>query len=178
MKVTNLKPENAKALVMLIAGLAAVVILVVYINKTFGGIGKLFSGITDGLGLTDSAATAATKAAVANAKQQANNIASPWSPQFYKNAPPGAMLLTQSSADALAAQIWDSTGIFTSDIEQVFGAIKQLSAQSQLSFIADRFNALYNQDLFSWITLQYTKMGTPDPELQNIIDYVNSLSKY
>lgn len=178
MKITALKPETAKAMVILIAGLAAVVILIVYINKTFGGIGKVFSSITDALGITDSTVTAANKAAVASAKAQAATVSSPWSPQFYKNAPAGARLLTQDATDTLAGQIWDSVGIFSTDIASVVAAIKQLDAQSQVSYLADRFNTLYSKDLLSWLTLQYTKMGTPDPDLQTVLDYVNNLSKY
>lgn len=178
MKITALKPETAKAMVILVGGLAAVVILVVYINKTFGGIGKFFGSVTDALGITDSTQTTALKNAVSSAQQQAASSASPWSPQFYKSAPPGAALMTQATADSIASEIWDSVGIFSTDITQVIAAIKQLNAQSQVSFLADRFNTLYNKDLLSWLTLQYTKMGTPDSGLQTVIDYVNQLSKY
>jgi len=178
MQVTSLKPENAKALVILIAGLAAVVIIIVFLNKTFGGIKNFLGSITDGLGITDSPDRAAQKQAVANAQTESASTNSPWSPQYYKNAPGGALLTTQATADKLAGQIWDSVGIFTADIDEVYGAIKQLSAKSQVSFLADRFNALYNKDLLSWITLQYTKWGTPDPVLSQIIDYVNGLSNY
>lgn len=178
MKPTSLKPENAKALVILIAGLVAVVVIVVFISKTFGGLKSFFGSITDGLGLTDSPERAQQKQAVANAETASASVGSPWSPQFYKNAPSGASLMTQASADALAGQIWDSVGIFSTDIQEAYAAIKQLHAKSQISFLADRFNTLYNKDLFSWLTLQYTKMGTPDPVLSQIINYVNGLSNY
>ncbi len=178
MQATSLKPENAKAIVILIAGLAAVVIVIVFVNKTFGGLKNFFGSITDGLGITDSPERAATKQAVANATASSANVASPWSPQYYKNAPAGAALITQASADKLAAQIWDSVGIFTTDIEEAYAAFKQLRAKSQVSFLADRFNALYQKDLFSWLTLQYTKMGSPDPVLAQISGYVDGLSNY
>lgn len=178
MQTMTLKPDNAKALVILIAGLAAVVILIVIINKTFGGLKMFFGGITDALGITDSPERAATKQAVANATAASANVGSPWSPQFYKNAPTGAALMTQASADKLAAQIWNSVGIFSTSIEDAYAAIKQLHAKSQVSFLADRFNALYQKDLFSWLNLMFTKMGSPDPVLQQIVNYVNGLSNY
>jgi hypothetical protein len=178
MQPTHLKPENAKAIVILIAGIAVVVILVVFISKTFGGFSKFFGSISDSLGITDSPETAALKESVSSARAQSASVSSPWSPQLYKNAPSGAHLTTQAFADKLAAQIWNSTGIFTADIEDVLAAVKQLSYQSQVSFLADRFSALYNKDLLSWITLQYTKMGIPDPGLQTVINYVNGLTKY
>lgn len=178
MQTTALKPDSAKAIVILIAGLAAVVIVVVIINKTFGGLKMFFGSITDALGITNSPEVAANKAAIAAATQASASVGSPWSPQFYKNAPAGSAILTQAAADALAAQIWNSSGIFTANIDEVYGAIKQLHAKSQVSYLADRFDALYNKDLLSWITMMYTKMGTPDPVLQNVIDYVNGLSNY
>jgi hypothetical protein len=178
MQATSLKPENAKAIVILIAGLAAVVIVIVFVNKTFGGLKNFFGSITDGLGITDSPERAASKQAVANATAASANVNSPWSPQYYKSAPAGAALTTQSYADTLAGQIWDSVGIFTANIDEAYAAFKQLSAKSQVSFLADRFNTLYNKDLFSWLTLQYTKMGTPDPVLAQITNYVNGLSNY
>lgn len=178
MQATSLKPENAKALVILLGGIVAIVLVIVIINKTFGGLKAFFSGITDSLGLTDSPENAARKQAVANAAVTAANPNNAWSPQFYKNAPAGSRLFTQSATDDLAAQIWDSVGIFTTDIDSCYSAFKQCSAKTQVSFLADRFNTNYQKDLLSWITLQYTKMGTPDPVLQNIIDYVNSLTNY
>lgn len=178
MQATSLKPENAKAIVILIAGLTVVVLVVVFVNKTFGGLKNFFGSITDGLGITDSPERAAAKQAVANATQASANLNSPWSPQYYKSAPAGAALVTQAAADQLAAQIWDSVGIFTSDIQEAYGALKQLRAKSQVSFLADRFFANYSKDLFSWLTLQYTKMGSPDPVLQQMSNYVDGLSNY
>lgn len=178
MQAATLKPDNAKAIVILVAGLVAVIVIVVFLNKTFGGIAQAFGSVTDALGITDSEATKANKQAVANAQNQAASTGSPWSPQFYKSAPSGSHIMTQATADALALEVWNSVGIFSTSIEDVYAAMKQLGYQTQISFLADRFNALYNKDLFSWLTLQYTKMGTPDPVLSTIIDYVNSLPRY
>ena len=178
MQATTLKPDNAKALVILIGGLAAVVILIMIINKTFGGISNLLGKFSEALGISDSPEQAATKKVVADATAASANVGSAWSPQFYKNAPTGAALTTQAFADNLAAQVWDSVGIFTRDIEEAYGAIKQLHTKSQVSFLCDRFQTLYHKDLFSWLTLMFTKMGYPDPTLQQIATYVNGLPNY
>lgn len=180
MQLTNLKPENSKALVYLIGGLVAIVILAVYINKTFGGLGKMFSSIGVALHLIDSPEAAAVKQTVADAKATSASTASPWSPQFYKSAPSGARLLTQSAADQLAGQIWDSVGFWTGwNIDEVVAAFKQLTAKSQVSYLADRFNSLYNKDLLTWLTIQYTApIGGIDPGLQTVINYVNQLPNY
>lgn len=180
MQATSLKPENAKAIVILVGGLVAVVVIVVFINKTFGGISNAINAIGSAFGLKDSPEQAATKQAVANATAQSATNASPWSQQFFQNAPDGATIMTQDSADAICNQIWNSIGLFTftSDIGDVVSAIKECSTQAQVSFIAYRFNILFQKDLLTWITLQYTKMGTPDPNLAIIVDYVNSLPQY
>lgn len=181
MELSKLKVENSKAIVILIAGLAAVVILIMFLQKTFGGVSKAFSAIGQALGLSDSPSEAKLKDSIAKATAQSADNTSPWSPQFYKNAPSGASLTTQANADIIAGQIWDSVGGFWSawNIDEVIAALKQLDAQSQVSFVADRFNSLYNKDLLTWLTMQYTApIGGPDPGLQTCIDYVNGLSKY
>jgi hypothetical protein len=177
MDLQKLKPENSKALVILIGGVVLVVLLAVYINKTFGGLGKFFGSISDALGITDSPETQQLKATIQAAKNTSASPASPWSPQYYKDTPAGARLMTQAGADALASQIWDSVNWLTGwHMDEVVGAIKQLSAKSQVSFLADRFQLVYNADLLTWITMQYTStLGGPDPGIGTIVNYVNSL---
>lgn len=172
-----MKPENAKAIGILIVVVVAVFIFAYWINKTFGGIQNFLSGISSDLGLSDSPEVAAQKKAIADAKNASNNTNSPWSPLFYKgNA--GAKIYTQAAGNDFAEKIWDSVGIFTSDIDDVIGVIHQMSAQSQLSYVADRFYINYGKDLLTWLTLQYTKFGTPDAGLLTITNYVSSLPKY
>jgi hypothetical protein len=180
MQAMSLKPENAKAWVMLIGGLVAIVVLVVFIQKTFGGISNMISSIGSSLGFSDSPEQAANKAAVAAATNESATTTSPWSPAFFQAAPSGTTILTQEAADAINAQIWDSVGMFsfTTDINEAYGALKECTTQAQVSFLAYRFNIVYNKDLFTWLTLQYTKMGTPDPVLAQMISYVNNLSMY
>ena len=138
----------------------------------------MFQDLGSALGLADTPEQAAQKKAIADAKAAANNTASPWSPIYWQNAPTGARLITSAGANDFAEKIWDSVGIFTSSITDVVGVIHQLSAKSQVSFLADMFYKNYNKDLLAWLTLQYTKMGTPDPALADITTYVNNLQPY
>jgi len=172
-------PQKAKAYLIAIGGLIAIVIAAVYLTKTFGSIGKVLRGFTDGLGLTDSEETKAFNAAVSKAKEDAAKVGSPWNVNFYKQAPEGARLLTVSSADNLAKQLWDAHGFFDDNEAAAVGAIKELKAKSQLSFLCERFMMKYKQDLFTWLTKWLTPyIGTPDEELKIITDYVNSLPNY
>lgn len=178
MQAMSLKPENSKALIILIGGVVAIIVIVVFIQKTFGGISNLFGSVSDALGITDSPEAAANKAAVAAATNESATTTSPWSPAFFQQSPAGTTIMTQAAADAINAQIWDSVGIFSTDINEALGAIKECSTQAQVSFLSWRFNIVYNKDLFTWLTLQYTKMGTPDPTLATLINYVNNLPMY
>lgn len=171
--VSKLKPDNAKAIAIVLVVVVVLVFGLYYVQKTLGGFGKVFSSITDGLGITTSAA----QAAVDQATQQAASPSSPWSPAFYQSAPSGASLLTQAAADALAKQIWGNW--FWNDSDNALGAIKQCSTQSQVSFLADRFQQNYGKDLLAWITTQYTHIiGSPDPNLNAMITYVSNLPQY
>ena len=172
-------PAKAKGTLILIGGIVAIVILAVYLTKTFGGIGKAFRGITDGLGITDSEETAKFKEEVAKAEKAAATAGSPWNANFYKSAPAGSLLLTVAVADKLAAQIWNATGFIFTDAEEILDAIKQCRTKSQVSFLSERFSIKYNKDLYAWMTRQLVLItGQTDPILNNISNYVNSLSDF
>jgi len=168
-------PTQAKGYLMFIGGLVLIVILAVYLQKTFGGIGKALGGLGEGLGIFDSEDAKKDKEAVAAAKEQSSQDGSFWNPNYYKTAPAGARLLTVASANGLASDIWDSVWLFGTRPDELIAAFKQLKAKTQVSFLADRFYQKYNKDLFSWITLQYTKMGKPQTGLTTVITFVNSL---
>lgn len=180
--MNNILPGStakAKAYLIMIGGLIAIAIAAVYLTKTFGGIGKALRGLTDGLGLTDSEETKQFNEAVSKAKEDSAKAGSPWNVNFYKQAPAGAKLLTVSSADALARQLWNAQGLFNDDEAAAVNAFKQLSAKSQVSFLCERFSILYGKDLFTWLTKwMQSYIGGADPELKYITDYVNSLPNY
>jgi hypothetical protein len=116
-------------------------IFVVY--KVFGGIKGLF----DSLGLSSSP----EDISVINTAQDPGT---PWSPTFYKTLQAqgkNVWLLTQASADLLAKQIYTSTGAFSDNWPQAFGAIKQCKYKTQISFLCERFKIKYNADLITWL---------------------------
>lgn len=180
MDISKLKPDNAKAIGILVAIIAVVVIGAWIMVKFFGGIGSFFSSITDGLGITDSPETKAKNAAIQKAKDDANNPNSPWSPLYYQSAPTGAKLITQEAADSVAKEIWDSVGFWSGwNIDEVIDAIHKLNYKSQVSYVADRFSSNYGKDLLTWITMQYTApLGGADPGILIVTNYVAGLPAY
>jgi len=82
--------------------------------------------------------------------QQATDPGSFWNPNFYKQIS-SPILLTRASGEALARSLYDCFGMFNDDEEQAKGIIKSLSFQTQLSYLADVFYQLYQQDLLSFL---------------------------
>lgn len=167
--------EKSKAIVMLVGGIVAIVLVITIFSKIFKG----FSGAMEGLGLKDSKEGAENKKLIDQAVNAANSggTGSPWSPNFYKSAPPGSALFTVSQAQLLAKQIWDSVGYVYDTPSRGSAAIKQCKTKSQVSFLAEQFYKLYTKDLISWLNDKYDIMGQRE-YLRGIIDYVNSLPKY
>src|SRR5574337_305464 len=81
------------------------------------------------------------------------NPASPWKPDFYKNSPPGSLLLYHDTAVQMANDIFDSFGVTQDDFEKVFGVFSQLRTQSQVSYLADVFS---QQDFSSMFGITHT----------------------
>lgn len=177
MDISKLKPDNAKAIVIIVVSVAILVFGLYYVSKTFGSIGNLFSKVGQGLGVTQSPAAVDAQAYLKTQDNTASTAGTFWSPSFYENAPGGTTLLTQASADAVAAQIWDSVGIFSNDPAEMVGAFTGLQTQAQVSYVADRFNQNYSKDLYTWLRLQFGS-GTQIESLQQAVQYVNSLPAY
>jgi hypothetical protein len=80
-------------------------------------------------------------------KQLGTSTDSPFHPDYYKNKP-GALLVTKATAEKIGDQINDAIGIIYDDENAVYGALRQLSAKTQLSFVADIFFQRHKMDLY------------------------------
>ena len=177
MELSKLKPENAKAIAIILVVVVLIVVGIVYITKTFGSLGNIFSNITNKLGLSNDPQEQQARDYLNGLDVSSQNINSPFSPALWKNAPAGTHLLTVANGDAIAKQIWDSVGWFTTSPEEALGALKQCNYQSQVSWVADRFNINYSKDLYAWMGLQYTSTQQVEV-LQMIVKYCTGLPKY
>lgn len=178
--VTKLKPDNAKAIVIIIVVVAVLVFGLYYVNKTLGGFGNLFSSIEEKLGIKDSPEEAALKKQISDATSASASPGSPWSPQYFQNAPNGASLFTQDYGDTVAKAFWDSVSWwFGAQDDQLVAAIKLISTKSQLSFVAWRFQQNYGKDLYTWITTSFSsRLGGPRASLSTVNSYVATLPNY
>jgi len=118
---------------IVLAGAAAVGVLY------FGLLNPLFKF----LGIKD---TAETK----NLDLASQNPGSPWNPNFYKSIS-NAPLMQRVYTESLARSVYDSFGLFDDNEEQAIAVIKSIQFQTQLSWLADIFYQLYNQDLLTFL---------------------------
>jgi hypothetical protein len=145
-----------------------ILIIVVFVIMFKKGIG-IFSGITDAvggffetIGIKDSAEDIAADNAVKAIDEKANQTVSPFNPTFYKTAPTGTPLKTQATLEKLA---------------DAFGAFKQATNWAMISQIADKFNQLYNSDVYAWMKIHFDRTSQKDI-LAKIVNYAFSLPKY
>lgn len=99
----------------------------------------------------------------------------PFSPTYYKTR--RCTILTQAYADSLARRIHTAMGL-TDDEEAVFAVFRSLRTKCQVSFLAERFAALYKADLFQYLKQGDTVFwwgGLSDEDLAKIVTIVNSL---
>ncbi len=136
--------------------------------KIFGGI----KGLLETFGLSSSTEDI-------NVVTTAQDPGTPWSPTYYKTLQAqgkSIWLLTAASADLLAKQIYTSTGAFTDNWAQAFGAIKQCKYKTQISFLAERFKLKYNADLITWLPGGvWPQDRFSNTEVSQAIEYVKKL---
>jgi len=186
-------PGDAKGqnIAIILIVVAVIVIVFLVINKIFGGLKgflDLFKGIGDtgkkivdnvsqGLGLEDTPQQASDRAIINKEQEKINTISSPWNSAYWKNAPKGSLLFTVADGDKYATQIYDSVGIITDSPRQALAAIKNSRTKTQISWVSDRFNQKYNNDMFNYLA---NKFDTPEQmaNLVSMITYVNSLPEY
>lgn len=70
---------------------------------------------------------------------------------FFAAAPANHLLLTQAGAEAYVNDLWDATGYFNDDEEQIYGVFRQMKTKSQVASLAKRFNELKSFDLYNYL---------------------------
>lgn len=99
----------------------------------------------------------------AQEKQEAElstSQSSPFSPRYYKDKT-NVMLTTRTAAEQIAKTIYKAMGVFNDNEEAIYGALRQLSHKTQLSWVADVFFQLYKEDLY-----QYMRNSLSDDEMK------------
>jgi hypothetical protein len=92
---------------------------------------------------------------------------------FLKSYPAGTRLLTQGGAAAYVEDLWNATGYFNDDEQQIYGVFRAMKTQSQVAALAKRFNELKSQDLYS-----YLKNYLNEEELLTVKKIIDQKPKY
>lgn len=161
--------EKQKETILLVGGVVVVI-------AVFAGIGKIFSGIAESLGLSDSKADLAAESAVKSAEKQDY-----FSPNFIQS-PPAPLnqkltLLSQASANAKATKIYKAIGLVYDSPEEITAAFADIKTKSQVTSIAIAFRKLYGKELLNFLNLH---LDTEDQKktLATILERLNRLPKY
>lgn len=105
-----------------------------------------------------------------------------WNVNYWRSIP-GCLIVTQSATDSIIKQLWSYQGVMKDDFVSVMSALKRLSTQTQVSYIAYKFNEKYKVDLYTYLKEGYRPLfawfgdGLSNDHLTEVNDYVNKLPK-
>lgn len=166
--------EQSKAIVYLIGGLVAVVLIIILFKKFLG----IPNAIGQGLGLSNTPAGQANQDFLDSYVQSElkKGTASMWSPKYVSDAYALSLSDTEKNTIAGAANLfWDSVGIFWDSPLQGEAAIKQLSRKTQLGVTAKIMSQEYGIDLLTWLYNKYD-INSQRQSLVNIVKYAQTLA--
>ena len=121
-----------------------------------------------------------TQSATAEAIQQAQTSGSksPFSPLYWRGIT-GAHLIPVAQANAKAKAIFNSITYFGNDYSKILAIFKTLNYKTQVSFLAQQFQALYKKDLLEYLrsgkSSRLVQNALSENQIQTIIDFVNKL---
>lgn len=112
------------------------------------------------------------------------NPNSPWKAAFWQsayNSGTEVTLLTADAVNTFCQQIHDAFTVFQDDFNQIMAVFSQLKTKSQVSYLADKFQQRYREDLLSFLKdgggiLPWD--GLSDTHLKVLTDLVNNLPQY
>lgn len=147
---------------------AALGVGLIVVGKMFGTLDALL----EALGLKDDQ----DKKDLDQAATDANSF---WSPLFHRNAPVGTVILTNAAAQQDADDIYNGTGFFDDNEDQIIAVFHRLRTQAQVSFLADVFNQKYHADLLTWLRGGiWPQDRLSDADVNGLNTYIKSLPKY
>jgi hypothetical protein len=116
---------------------------------------------------------------VKEVQDEIENPNSPFSPNFWKTAPAGSLLLTTQTMADMLKTLKNAFGFFDDNEAAATGVFKQMKTQSQVSFFSDYFTKNEKADLLTWLRgSSWPNDRLSAAELNEIIQFVNKLPKY
>ncbi len=106
-----------------------------------------------------------------------------WNENFWKTGGAGTMLITDAAVKNMVQKIYDYPGWFSDDYLAVKTVIFSLKTQSQVSYLAYKFNQLKGKNLYEYLRNgigfgAWPGEGLSDAHLTELNKYVLSLPKY
>lgn len=133
---------------------------------------KPIKALFDTFGITQSQTSQAVQQA------QTSGAKSPFSPLYWRSFN-NAKILTQANSTAKAKAIYDSITYLGNDYSRILAIFKTLSYKTQVSFLAQKFQALYKKDLLDYLksgkSNRLVQNALSDTQVQTIIDLVSKL---
>ncbi len=165
---TNIGSKKGQDIGLILIVLAGIVIIFLVIYNYTKGIGSVLEMI----GLKDDKEDKAIEDRL-NINLNKAEDAGYWKPTLWQQKK-GCQILTQSASQKLADQIYNSVGYFTDTPEQAVSAFKQLKYKSQVSYLVDRFNALHQLDLKTFLNNRFDTTEQKKA-LNDIYNYTSKL---
>lgn len=107
---------------------------------------------------------------------------SPFSPNMWKSGPTGTLIIKEETVNKFIDTIWNSVGWFSDDFDAVLSVLKNLKTQSQVSYLADKFQQKKQKDLLNWLLGGNLASWPADrfsaDQVAQLIDYAKKLPKY
>ena len=180
MDLLKLKPDNAKAIGIILAVIAALVVVYFVFKKVFGlfdSIGEGAHGALQAIGAEDTPEIKAAKEKINGAVTAGSG--SYWSPEFYNHAPAGAHILTVDTSHQLCQQIYDAYGVlsFFDTPEDMFAAFKKCPSKAAVSQLVIDFQIMFNADLSAWLS-KHSYGDDNKKVLAQAIAYCDTLPAY
>ena len=137
------------------------------------GYTKIFKPLFESLGLSKSEEEL-------NVNKETTNVNSAFNPNFWKTIP-NALILKNDVVTKYVETIWNAPGYFYDDFDAVLGVFKSLKTQTQVSYLAYKFNQLKQKDLLNWLlgggAFSYPADRFSAEQVNQLITYVKGLKR-
>ena len=137
------------------------------------GYTKVFKPLFESLGLSKSEEET-------NVEKETTKVNSPFDPNFWKTIP-NATIIRNADVEKYVNTIWNAPGYFFDDFDAVLGVFKSLKTQTQVSYLAYKFNQLKQKDLLNWLlgggALSYPADRFSATQVNQLITYAKGLKR-
>lgn len=104
---------------------------------------------------------------------------SAWSPAYWRRSQNYSYTISEAQAKAYAEQIYDAFGMFNDNEEQAIDVFHKMRTKANVSFLADIFSQVYQQDLLTFLRGGvWPQDRLSDSDVTLINDYIANLPNF